>query len=574
MLPPAVAGLAGTASGKDNARHFPLTRRSIRRRGSHIDADHIASYADSIRAKYSSISLYAGPQSQLSRRATTTDIRTLLEPSDERYLALIEVGTPPQTLYVVLDTGSSDLWFATTACNCTDGAQFDVSQSSSLSTSSIPIQLDYNSGNASGILLQDTVTLGSYTVPDQIFTGVTQVQTGVTFGLEAGFLGLAFGAIAVSGATPFWQALINAGDLSAPEMAFYLTRSSDVATNTADLPPGGTFTLGGTNSSFYMGDIDFHPFPNFTQPGSWLQIVTGELPSRSSPMVRSGMAHFRVDAYAAVKPSSFIQVRFADTSLVELTVNGNGIDIGPDENNIAIIDTGAYHIGGPTQAVQGFWAQINGSQPIVNGKFTGFYQFPCSMNITATLSFGGRAWPITAKDMNIGFSNSQLAGEPLCIGALYDLQQAAIPNPDLPGFWSVGDTFLKNVYSVFRAGGSPAVGFAELASDGPNSSITEGSTTVGSTTIGSTTVGSTTIGSTTIGSTTIGSTAVGSTTTMAATATVNASVTAGETALGTTAAAAGTPSSGNLRITCASVVGGFLSTIAMSAVTAALAVMV
>ena len=99
-----------------------------------------------------------------------------------------------QSLDVVLDTGSSDLWFATTACtNCPNGTpEFDTSRSSSLNTSSQPVKLSYGSGSASGNLLQDTVTLGPYTISNQIFTGVTSLTDGLIDGSLAGILGLAF----------------------------------------------------------------------------------------------------------------------------------------------------------------------------------------------------------------------------------------------------------------------------------------------------------------------------------------------------------------------------------------------
>jgi len=60
--------------------------------------------------------------------------------------------------------------------------------------------------------------------------------------------------------------------------------------------------------------------------------------------------------------------------------------------------------------------------------------------------------------MNLGpVSNRQ------CLGAIFDLAAVANikPQPGQPA-WVVGDTFLKNVYSVFRAN-PPAVGFAQLS---------------------------------------------------------------------------------------------------------------
>lgn len=124
------------------------------------------------------------------------------------------------------------------------------------------------------------MTLGPYTVSSQIFTGVTQLTDGLIDGELSGILGLAFQSLAVSQATPFWQALINGGQLSNPEMSFYLTRFLDDATSNTETDPGGTFTLGGTNSSLFKGDIQFNAFPSGFQSSFWLQTVSGELLSK------------------------------------------------------------------------------------------------------------------------------------------------------------------------------------------------------------------------------------------------------------------------------------------------------
>ncbi|KZV73514.1 acid protease [Peniophora sp. CONT] len=410
-LPALVAGLPSLRSREDNAHHLPLARRTIHRRGGSVDLDRMAKSADFIRLKYGFKSA-----DELARRASQADINIIDQGGDTSYLASINIGTPSQSLDVVLDTGSSDLWVATDRCtDCpSDTPKFDTTQSRTLNVSSQTVELSYGSGQLNGTLLQDTVSLGPYTVSGQVFTGAAQISDGLIDGSLAGILGLAFQDISVSDTTPFWQALINGGELSSPEMSFYLTRFLDTATSATETDPGGTFTLGGTNSSFYKGNIEFNAFPNGTQPSFWLQTVS------------------------------------------DLTVNGNPVDITNPAGNIAAIDTGTALLGGPTAAVRAFWAQVNGSQEL-SEQNAGFWEFPCTTDISSTLAFGGTAWPISAEDMNLG----QIE-EGLCVGALFDLTQGAMTSPSTPQ-WIVGDTFLKNVYTVFRAGDSPAVGFAELA---------------------------------------------------------------------------------------------------------------
>lgn len=89
----------------------------------------------------------------------------------------------------------------------------------------------------------------------------------------SGLMGMAFQDIAASGATPFWQALVEtSGTLDSPLFAFQLTRfTNDTAlTQQNSLQPGGTFTLGAVNNTLFTGDIDYQNIPSGA-PGYWVQ---------------------------------------------------------------------------------------------------------------------------------------------------------------------------------------------------------------------------------------------------------------------------------------------------------------
>ncbi|VDC07601.1 unnamed protein product [Peniophora sp. CBMAI 1063] len=411
-LPALVAGLPSLGSRQDNVHHLPLARQSLHRRGDFVDVKRVAGSARALRAKYG-----FAAANQLARRADEpASIDVINQGGDLRYLATLNVGTPPQPLNVILDTGSSDLWFSTTDCqNCPNYVpRFNASQSSTLNASSTQtVELLYGTGlNATGTVLQDAVAVGPYSTT-QAFTGVTEMyNTSLINGTTSGIFGLAFQNLTYSGIKPFWLSLFDDGELDSPEFGMYLT---DYQGNTTDLTaenPGGTLTLGGTNSSLYKGEIEYIPF-NSSQDTFWFQNVSG------------------------------------------LTVNGASVEL-ESNGTLAIMDTGSALIAGPTAAVKGFWAQINGSQALPD--IPGFYGFPCETNFTATLAFGGKAWPIPARDMNAG----EIA-EGQCLGIFFDAQQG-LPaiGSDYPS-WIVGDAFLKNVYMVYRAGDNPAVGYAELA---------------------------------------------------------------------------------------------------------------
>jgi cathepsin D len=100
------------------------------------------------------------------------------------------------------------------------------------------------------------------------------VSQGLINGELAGIMGLAFQGIAKTGAPPFWQALIDQNSLTNPEFSFFLTRFVNDS-NSKNEEPGGVFTLGGTNTTLFKGDIDFQSFTPPPGGGSyWLQTIS------------------------------------------------------------------------------------------------------------------------------------------------------------------------------------------------------------------------------------------------------------------------------------------------------------
>lgn len=399
--------------------HFPI-RRSSKPRG----IEHYAAAADNLRAKYG----YA--PSTKHKRQTSQSIPTTNQNADSSYFATVTVGTPPQPFNVILDTGSSDFWLASTQCvSCQGMPLFDPSKSSTLKTEATSVTIRYGSGSVLGSLAQDTITMGGFTVPQQIWLTVTQATAQIVSGSVSGIMGLAFSAIAATGATPFWQALVNNNQLQAPEMSFFLTRFVNQATATEE-EPGGVFTLGGTNATFFKGDIDFVNMPSSVQTSFWL------------------------------------------LQLSSLTVGGNPVRISTGNAALSAIDTGTTLIGGPSADVAAFWSAVPGSQRVVGMQ--GFFSFPCSTIIQVTIAFGGKTWPINSDDMNLGRISS-LSSQ--CLGGIFDLSQGSSAGGGSSPSWVVGDVFLKNVYSVFRAT-PPSIGFAELSDAAGGSSGQPGSGTV------------------------------------------------------------------------------------------------
>lgn len=417
--------------------HIPLARRSS---GTNRDINYYISAAKHLQGKYNITGKTYSPR---GKRASSESIQTINQLSDSSYLGPVSIGTPPQSFSVVLDTGSSDLWVADSSCTSCDSTTplFAPSKSSSITSASQDTTIRYGSGTVAGTIAQDVVSMGNFNVQSQTFLAVDRLTTGLLEGSASGLMGLAFPAIASTKSTPFWQAL--GSQLSASEMAFYLTRFNGDA-SAKDEEPGGVFTLGGTNSTLFTGEIEFLNMPSGT-PTFWLLTMSA------------------------------------------ITVQGQSVQISTGNAALAAIDTGTTLIGGPTADVNAIWAAVPGSAAVADQQ--GFFSFPCSTSVEVTLSFGGKAWPISAADMNIGQVSR---GSSQCLGAIFDLSLGSnIPSGSGNPSWVVGDSFLKNVYSVFRAGNPGSVGFAQLSSVAGGSGAPSGNgsstTTTGSSNGGSST---------------------------------------------------------------------------------------
>jgi len=369
-------------------------------------ADDIAAWAkmhkQNVEAKY-------GNPSLMKKRSSGQNL-IVNQAADSSFFGSVAVGTPPVAYNVILDTGSADLWLASSSCTdsaCQGIPSFNPSSSSTFAASSTPFNITYGTGEAAGTLGTDVVRMAGFAVSNQIFAVCDEVSEDLLTSPVSGLMGLAFQTIASSGAMPFWETLVASGAWTEPLMAFQLTRYKNDS-SVKDLEPGGTFTMGAVNTSLYAGDIDYNDIPD-NETSFWLQTISA------------------------------------------IASQGSSISIPSGSSALAAIDTGTTLIGGPSSAVAEIYANIPGSQA-GTGNLEGYYTYPCSTNVQVSMSFGGKSWPIS----NADFQAQQL-NEETCVGAFFEVSTGG----DAPA-WIVGDTFLKNVYSVFRYN-PPSVGFAQLS---------------------------------------------------------------------------------------------------------------
>ncbi|THU95408.1 acid protease [Dendrothele bispora CBS 962.96] len=199
-----------------------------------------------------------GQANSLKRRQispTNVPLADFFKGTDLQWFGNISVGTPPQEISVVFDTGSSSLEFASTLCNsCTNPVpKFDSSKSSTFvdggRTSSISfatgvgvdpvINNDYVLRLRSGT---DTVTVGGLTSRNVALNLITDQTPAFNIDPFSGIQGMG------ARAQGFFASLINQG---LPALfGMFLTPNS---IGNAEL------TIGGIDESKFDGDLVFAP---------------------------------------------------------------------------------------------------------------------------------------------------------------------------------------------------------------------------------------------------------------------------------------------------------------------------
>ncbi|EXJ89647.1 hypothetical protein A1O3_02714 [Capronia epimyces CBS 606.96] len=192
------------------------------------------------------------PSALISR---SSYLPTTIDNHQLSYLVSVGVGTPPQSLYLSLDTGSSDTWFfspqACTTGHCAGGT-FDSSTSSTftdLSTGTFLIQYNDNT-KISGDYISDNLSLGGVTVES---VEMALASTGAGSGPSSqtyGIMGVGYPSNEAGPAANEYpnivQDLVSQGIISSYSYSLWL---DDLASQT------GTILFGGYNSAKFSGQL-------------------------------------------------------------------------------------------------------------------------------------------------------------------------------------------------------------------------------------------------------------------------------------------------------------------------------
>ncbi|GAA6022620.1 hypothetical protein JCM11491_000703 [Sporobolomyces phaffii] len=363
--------------------------------------------------------------------------------ADLSYFAPVAIGVPPQQMNCILDTGSADLWIASTNCSSLTGCStttplYNTTLSSTRLDMNTSFSVKYGGGSAMGEIWQDYVGFAGYNVSSQAFALIEDINGDLLGQGISGLMGLGWQPLAASRVTPFWQNLYAASVLPFPGFAVSLSRYNNVSTASV-VEPGGSLTIGYLNASLYSSEINYVPIPN-------------------------GMESYWV------------------VPMDQVTVNGTNVTTTGGATQYVAIDTGTTLIGGPRDVVGNLYAQVEGAQA-ATGRYTGYYSYPCEHNVSVSLTFGGVAYNMSSSDFNLGpFGVDATTNRSTCLGAFFDLSFGSSSRVS----WVIGASFLKNVYSVYRAS-PPSVGFATLSNStrhGASASSSAAGTGTGTATAG------------------------------------------------------------------------------------------
>lgn len=190
----------------------------------------------------------------MSRYHIPTSHADCLDYMNAQYYADIELGTPPQSFKVVLDTGSSNLWVPGKSCSsiaCFLHSKYDSDASSTYKANGTEFAIRYGSGSLEGFVSQDVLNIGDLTVKKQDFAEATK-EPGLAFafGKFDGILGMGYDTISVNRIVPPFYNMINQKLLDEPVFAFRLGDGDG---------DGGECTFGGIDKDAYTGKIDYIP---------------------------------------------------------------------------------------------------------------------------------------------------------------------------------------------------------------------------------------------------------------------------------------------------------------------------
>ena len=338
---------------------------------------------------------------------TATHFMQLDNFKNTQYSGEVGVGTPPQSMRVIFDTGSANFWVYTRDCKslaCQLHSTYDHRLSSTYHRDGTPLRIRYGSGSVGGRLAQDTLRLGNLEpLPNQTLGEVVN-ETGKAFvyGKFDGILGMAFAAIAAPGTTPVFDHLLQSKLLRNGLFSFYLPDAQRAPVVGAG---GGSLLLGGVDPKFASSPFLFVKLLSPAAPKYWAVRLSGVHVDRDEPIA------------TCATPAAGVGVTGGDTDVACRVA----------------VDTGTSLITGPSREVRRLLQRTQ-----VDDDCANLAELP-----PVTFVVAGHALTLTPAEYVL--QQQRANGVVRCITGFVPLD---VPPPRGP-LWVFGDLFLRAYYTLF-----------------------------------------------------------------------------------------------------------------------------
>ncbi|KAF8582572.1 acid protease [Ramaria rubella] len=368
----------------------------------------------------------------------------------------IEVTIGSDTVPVIFDTGSSDLWSISTGCSstsCGDISGTPQISSSSLKASGVDVQLNYGDSShptfASGSIGSGTVSVAGLSLDNQFLAACDKTNTNLSAQGLSGIFGIGFPS-PLAGSVIFAQLL---GQSLGPGSNGQLT--NDAALTDAFI---SSLSSQGPLLSRLVANGQLKQ-PMFTVTleredvevgGNLGQLTIGELPAGVSndsltwvPVRLYSLADGGL-ASPSTSPNEIYPSRW-EVPLDAVVLNGQTLAVPSLPDGVsytALIDSGTSFLAGPQSVISAVYSTLGGNS---FGDSQQLPQYPCSTPQNLSYVIGGKTFAIDPRDFVSGQFNPQE-----CTPS--SLSPTDPPAPGSLMSWILGDPFMKSNLVAFYYG--------------------------------------------------------------------------------------------------------------------------
>ncbi|KAK0723376.1 aspartic peptidase domain-containing protein [Lasiosphaeria miniovina] len=358
---------------------------------------------------------------RLRARQNAVDLENM--DSGTRYAIDVAVGTPPQTVSLIIDTGSPELWVnprcdtANDAAACAAEPQYDPDGSSSLADTGVTNVITYGKGNVSIQYVFETISIGSATITEQV------IGVGLdSYDIPMGILGLSPDTDGTADYPYVLDTMASQAVIASRAFSLDLRSVSD---------PSGAVIFGGVDTGKFSGTLQKLPIlaPSQTPTGAdryWVSLT--------------GVGMTQPDGSADRTPA-------------------NAIDVP------VFLDSGGTLSRLPTAIFQAIGNSFPGAQFDAR---SGFFVVP---DCSALADSGGTVDFFFAGDVAvIRVPFAEFVWQPASAGNSAECLLGVLPDDDEP---VLGDSFLRAAYVVFDQD-NRALHIAQAASCGAENLVAIG----------------------------------------------------------------------------------------------------